>query len=226
MKAKQNQNMTTGPQAPSFIQQPQQIESTSFEIIDQIIQTDFPTYRFRHPLEQKIITRAIHTTADFDWLEILKFSPTVLTGLQAQIAAGCVFYTDTTMVLAGMNKSLLRQFGCEVRCYIADPDVAAIAKAQGKTRSMVAVEKALAESDDAVFVFGNAPTALFQLLQSAGAKRPVTIGVPVGFVGAAESKQALYDSDFPFITALGRKGGSNVAAAIVNAVLYDMQEGR
>ncbi|MDW6005189.1 cobalt-precorrin-8 methylmutase [Vibrio mangrovi] len=210
----------------SFIQQPQQIESTSFDIIDQIISSEFPDYRFHNALEKKIITRAIHTTADFDWLEILKFSPTVLEQLQAQIAAGCIFYTDTTMALSGMNKSLLHQFGCEVRCHIADVDVAATAKAQGKTRSMVAVEKALSETGNAVFVFGNAPTALFQLLQSAGDIRPVTIGVPVGFVGATESKQALYESDFPFITALGRKGGSNVAAAIVNAVLYDMREER
>jgi len=208
----------------NFIQQPQKIESTSFEIIDQIIATEFPDYQFAGDLEKKIITRAIHTTADFDWLDILKFSPDALARLQTAIYEGCTFYTDTTMALSGINKTLLKQFDCEIKCYIADPQVAEQAKAQSKTRSMVAVEKALQEEGNKVFVFGNAPTALFQLLESAAQSPVMTIGVPVGFVGAAESKQALYESHFPFITALGRKGGSNVAAAIVNAVLYHMRE--
>jgi precorrin-8X/cobalt-precorrin-8 methylmutase len=208
----------------TFIKQPQRIESTSFEIIDEIIATEYPGYQFSDELEKKVITRAVHTTADFDWLEILKFSPDALNTLQTAIKKGCTFYTDTTMALSGINKSLLRQFGCDIQCYIADPTVAEVAKAQAKTRSMIAVEKALEDKGSKVFVFGNAPTALFQLLESAAGSPVMTIGVPVGFVGAAESKQALYESDFPFITALGRKGGSNVAAAIVNAVLYHMRE--
>lgn len=208
----------------NFIQQPQRIESTSFEIIDEIIATEFPDYQFANELEKKVITRAVHTTADFDWLEILKFSPDALAALQTAIYQGCTFYTDTTMALSGINKSLLKQFDCDIKCYIADPWVAEQAKAQSKTRSMIAVEKALKDEGKKVFVFGNAPTALFQLLESAVNTPVMTIGVPVGFVGAAESKQALYESNFPFITALGRKGGSNVAAAIVNAVLYHMRE--
>lgn len=208
----------------NFISQPQQIESTSFALIDAIIATDYPLYQFGDELEKKIITRAIHTTADFDWLDILKFSPTALHELQRVIRCGATFYTDTTMALSGINKTLLRHFGCDIRCYIADPEVMSEAKRQGKTRSMLAVDKALTDSGNKVFVFGNAPTALFQLLHRGQPSNPVTIGVPVGFVGAAESKQALYDSTFPFITALGRKGGSNVAAAIVNAVLYHMKE--
>jgi precorrin-8X/cobalt-precorrin-8 methylmutase len=208
----------------TFIKQPQRIESTSFEIIDEIIATEYPGYQFSDELEKKVITRAVHTTADFDWLDILKFSPDALDTLQTAIKNGCTFYTDTTMALSGINKSLLRQFGCDIQCYIADPTVVEVAKAQSKTRSMIAVEKALQDEGRKVFVFGNAPTALFQLLESSAACPVMTIGVPVGFVGAAESKQALYESDFPFITALGRKGGSNVAAAIVNAVLYHMRE--
>ncbi|PWI32254.1 cobalt-precorrin-8 methylmutase [Vibrio albus] len=208
----------------NFIQQPQRIESTSFEIIDQIIADEHPDYRFQNPLEKKVITRAVHTTADFDWLNILKFSPAVLEQLQTMISEGCTFYTDTTMALSGINKSLLKQFGCDIRCYIADPQVAEEAKSQSITRSMAAVDKALDQTGKKVFVFGNAPTALFRLMERCGEERPVTIGVPVGFVGAAESKQALYESDFPYITALGRKGGSNVAAAIVNAVLYHMRD--
>lgn len=208
----------------NFIQQPQRIESTSFEIIDEIIASEFPEYQFANALEKKVITRAVHTTADFDWLEILKFSPDALSTLQTAIYEGCTFYTDTTMALSGINKGLLKQFDCDIKCYIADPLVAEEAKAKSKTRSMIAVEKALKEQGNKVFVFGNAPTALFQLLESSAHSPVMTIGVPVGFVGAAESKQALYQSSFPYITALGRKGGSNVAAAIVNAVLYHMRE--
>ncbi len=207
-----------------YIQQPQRIEAMSFKIIDQIIASEYPDYRFQNELEKKVITRAVHTTADFDWLEILKFSPAVLDQLQVLIREGCTFYTDTSMALSGINKSLLHQFNCDIQCYIADPMVAEQAKSQAITRSMAAVDKALARSGRKVFVFGNAPTALFRLMESCADEYPVTIGVPVGFVGAAESKLALYESDFPYITALGRKGGSNVAAAIVNAVLYYMRE--
>lgn len=212
----------------TFIQQPQLIESTSFEIIDGIIAEEFPEYRFHNELEKKIITRAIHTTADFDWLEILKFSPDVLDKLQQAIRSGCTLVTDTTMALSGINKRLLAEYGCETRCYIADPEVAEIAKANGITRSMAAVDKVVQEEGNHVFVFGNAPTALFQLLSHEArfdaADLPIAIGVPVGFVGAAESKQALHESRFPHIAALGRKGGSNVAAAIINAVLYHIRD--
>ena len=212
----------------TFIQQPQLIESTSFEIIDGIIADDFPNFTFESELQKKIITRAIHTTADFDWLEILAFSSDVLAKLQHAILSGCTLITDTTMAMSGINKRLLKHFGCEIECYIADPEVAERAKAQGMTRSMVAVDKAVELDGEKVFVFGNAPTALFQLLKHQGrfaeGELPVAIGVPVGFVGAAESKQALHESAFPHIAALGRKGGSNVAAAIINAVLYHLRD--
>ncbi len=213
-----------------FIKQPQKIETRSFEIIDKLIAENYPGYRFHNALEKKIITRAIHTSADFDWLEILRFSSDVLPRLTAALQGGATLYSDTTMVLSGVNKRLLAQFGGEIRCYIADPQVAQLAKEQGITRSMAAVRKAFSEPGNKVFVFGNAPTALFELLQVCEQNQtppealPPVIGVPVGFVGAAESKQALYASPLPFITALGRKGGSNIAAAIVNAILYAMRD--
>lgn len=208
-----------------YIKKPQDIESNSFDIISQIIADHYPDYRFSSDVEAKIIKRAIHTTADFDWLDILKFSPQVVDRMLGLICGGCTVYTDTTMVLSGMNKTLLAQYRCQVRCYIAEQQVANSAKTYGMTRSMAAVDRALTEPGNKLFVFGNAPTGLFRLLESEwGRDEIAVIGVPVGFVGAAESKQALYDSDLPYITALGRKGGSNVAAAIVNALLYHLRD--
>lgn len=208
-----------------YIRHPEAIEAKSFAIIDEIIRETRPTYRFASPLHEAIVKRVIHTTADFDWLDILWFSDDAAGALCAALSRPSVIYTDTTMALSGINKTLLATFGGECRCYISDPRVVAQAKAQGITRSMAAVDVAIAEKSEKVFVFGNAPTALFRLLEHGAAVNGV-VGVPVGFVGAAESKAALTDSRLPAIAALGRKGGSNVAAAIINAVLYHLQEAR
>ncbi|HHH2993308.1 TPA: cobalt-precorrin-8 methylmutase, partial [Citrobacter freundii] len=174
---------------------------------------------------EAIIKRVIHTTADFDWLDILWFSSDVLEQFCAALSRSSVIYTDTTMALSGINKTLLAKFGGECRCYISDPRVVRTAKEQGITRSMAAVDIAVKEEGEKLFVFGNAPTALFRLLEHDVAVSGV-VGVPVGFVGAEESKDALTQSKLPAIAALGRKGGSNVAAAIVNAMLYHMQGAR
>ncbi|MEH4660242.1 cobalt-precorrin-8 methylmutase [Phytobacter diazotrophicus] len=206
-----------------YLQQPQAIENKSFVIIGDIIRETRPDYRFASPLHEAIIKRVIHTTADFDWLDILWFSPDALESLGRAIRSGCTLYTDTTMALSGINKTLLAKFGGEVKCYISDPRVVRKAKEAGITRSMAAVDLALSEEGEKIFVFGNAPTALFRLLEQNAQVRGV-VGVPVGFVGAAESKDALVESGLPGIAALGRKGGSNVAAAIVNAFLYFMRE--
>jgi len=209
-----------------YVKQPQQIENKSFDIISGILETDYPEYQFQSVIEEKIIKRVIHTTADFEWLTILKFSPNILNIILEIIQGDGVIYTDTTMAMSGINKRMLASLGCDIRCYIADTNVTAIAKENQITRSMAAVDKALNESGNKLFVFGNAPTALFRLLEKGtefGGKIAV-IGVPVGFVGAAESKQALFDSALPYITSLGRKGGSNVAAAIVNAILYHIRD--
>ena len=210
-----------------YIKQPQLIEQHSFEIISGIIAEERPEYRFVDPLQEKIIKRAIHTTADFDWLDILAFSPDALDAITDALMQGCTLYTDTTMALSGINKSQLQQMGCQINCFVAHPDVAEIAKQNGITRSMAAVDLAMQQPGNKLFIFGNAPTALFRLLEisreNPACEYPV-IGVPVGFVGAAESKQALTESQLPYIAALGRKGGSNVAAAIVNAILYHLRE--
>ena len=208
-----------------YIQQPGAIEAKSFDIISETIRDMRPDYQFASPLHEAIIKRVIHTTADFDWLDILWFSDDALARLCAALSRPGVIYTDTTMALSGINKPLLASFGGECRCYISDPRVVAQAKAQGITRSMAAVDIAVAESGEKVFVFGNAPTALFRLLEHDAAVSGA-IGVPVGFVGAAESKQALTQSALPAIAALGRKGGSNVAAAIVTAILYHLRDVR
>ncbi|MCX8302053.1 MULTISPECIES: cobalt-precorrin-8 methylmutase [Enterobacter] len=208
-----------------YIQQPQAIEAKSFDIIGEIIRETRPEYRFASPLHEAIVKRVIHTTADFDWLDILWFSDDALDQLCAALRRPSVIYTDTTMALSGINKTLLSTFGGECRCYISDPRVVAQAKAQGITRSMAAVDIAVTEESEKIFVFGNAPTALFRLLEHDVAVSGV-VGVPVGFVGAAESKEALTHSHLPAIAALGRKGGSNVAAAIVNAMLYYLQGAR
>lgn len=208
-----------------YIQQPQAIEAKSFDIIGEIIRETRPEYRFASPLHEAIVKRVIHTTADFDWLDILWFSDDAIEQLCAALRRPSVIYTDTTMALSGINKTLLATFGGECRCYISDPRVVAQAKAQRITRSMAAVDIAVTEGSEKIFVFGNAPTALFRLLEHDVAVSGV-VGVPVGFVGAAESKEALTHSHLPAIAALGRKGGSNVAAAIVNAMLYYLQGAR
>ncbi len=208
-----------------YIRQPQAIEAKSFDIIGEIIRETRPDYQFASPLHEAIVKRVIHTAADFEWLDILWFSPDALARLTATLSRPCTLYTDTTMALSGINKPLLASFGGECRCYISDPRVVREAKAQGMTRSMAAVDIAVHEEGEKVFVFGNAPTALFRLLEL---NVPVSgvVGVPVGFVGAAESKDALTQSTLPAIAALGRKGGSNVAAAIVNAILYHLRDAK
>ncbi|EHD22391.1 MULTISPECIES: cobalt-precorrin-8 methylmutase [Brenneria] len=207
----------------TYLRHPQQIEQQSMAIISDIIARERPDYRFADAAQEAVIKRVIHTTADFDWLDVLRFAPQALTRIADGLRAGCVLYTDTTMALSGINKTLLARLGCECRCFISDPRVVARAQAESITRSMAAVDIALDEPGDKLFVFGNAPTALFRLLERRAAPLAV-IGVPVGFVGAAESKEALMRSGLPCIAAVGRKGGSNVAAAIVNAILYRIRE--
>lgn len=129
-----------------YIQQPRAIEAKSFDIIDGIIRETRPAYRFASPLHEAIVKRVIHTTADFDWLDILWFSPDALTQLCAALSRPSVIYTDTTMALSGINKPLLATFGGECRCYISDAQVVAQAQAQGITRSMAAVDRAVAEA--------------------------------------------------------------------------------
>lgn len=211
-----------------YIRNPQLIETESFKIIQGIIDQEFPEYMFSSAKEEKIIKRVIHTSADFDYLKNLVFSNDVILELEKFFLGGDgTIFTDTTMALSGINKRLLDKLDIRYECYIADPEVAEQAKAKGMTRSMAGIERAATISGPKLFVIGNAPTAIFKLLElhKQGELNTVAvIGAPVGFVGAAESKEALFESDLPAIIARGRKGGSNVAAAIINAMLYQLIE--
>lgn len=198
---------------------PADIEKRSFEIItrelgDRVLDAE----------NELVIKRVIHTTADFSYADSLTFSPhATALGVEA-FRSGCSVVTDTTMALSGINKRVLGRFGGEAFNFIADADVAAEAKERGCTRSAVAMERAAALGKPLVYAIGNAPTALVRLYEmlEAGQMEPpkLIVGVPVGFVNVVESKELICSLDVPHIVARGRKGGSNVAAAIVNALLY------
>ena len=201
---------------------PMEIEARSFEIITQILGD-----RVLDPENELVIKRAIHTTADFDYADNLVFSEhAVKTGIEA-LRAGCDIVTDTQMAKAGINKTILASLGGEVHCFMSDADVAAEAKTRGVTRAFVSMEKAARLQKPCIFAIGNAPTALAALeeLMEADALHPaLIIGVPVGFVNVVESKDLiLAQHRAPYIIARGRKGGSNVAAAICNALLYQIR---
>ena len=199
---------------------PMEIERRSFEII-----TEELGDRKLDPEFELVVKRVIHTTADFDYYENLCFSEHAVLRMMDAIRAGCDVITDTTMAQSGINKKLLAQFGGQVRCFIGDADVAEEAKARGVTRSLVSMEKAARLNKPLIFAIGNAPTALFSIcdLMRAGKLKPeMIIGVPVGFVNVVEAKEEVMRTAQNYIVARGRKGGSNVAAAIVNAVLYQL----
>ena len=203
---------------------PMEIEKRSFEIIAEELAQRYPGQK-ADPEYDLLIRRVIHTTADFEYFETLAFSEHAVEKMKAAIAMGCDIITDTTMALSGINKKTLAQFGGQVHCFIADDDVAAEAKERGVTRSLVSMEKAARMEKPLIFAVGNAPTALLALreLMDEGKVSPaLVIGVPVGFVNILESKDAILSSSVPHIVARGRKGGSTVAAAIVNALMYQL----
>lgn len=201
---------------------PAEIEHKSMEIITRELKErgiELP------PETAAIVRRVIHTTADFDYAQTLRFTPdAVEKGVQA--LRGGVIVTDTNMARAGVSKSAAAKLDCEVRCYMADEAVAEEAKRRERTRAVVSVETALREHPDAILAIGNAPTALLRTAEliEGGARPALVIGVPVGFVNVVESKERALvvceRSGVPAIVALGRKGGSTVAAAICNALLY------
>ena len=203
---------------------PQDIERRSFEIIAQELGGRTLPEDIR-----PIVMRCIHTSADFDYYDNLYFSPDVIKLAHAAIRNGALFVTDTNMALAGINKAALARHGCEAVCFMADPDVAETAKQEGTTRASASVDKAARLGKPIIFASGNAPTALIRLHEHimAGTFRPaLVIGVPVGFVNVVQSKELIIKSGIPCIVARGRKGGSNIAAAICNALLYQLDESR
>ena len=199
---------------------PEEIEKRSFEIISEELE-----HRGIYlPREEEMITkRVIHTSADFDYTESLCYSKDAV-----KIAKSLILdiVTDTNMALAGINKKALSAFGGKAHCFMADDSVARLAKERGTTRAAVSMEMASKLTKPAIFAIGNAPTALIQLyemIQEGAWKPSFVIGVPVGFVNVEAAKELIMETDVPYIVNRGRKGGSNVAAAICNALLYDLK---
>ena len=202
-----------------IITDPAAIEARSMEIIESELKTEIP------PENKAVVKRVIHATADFDYAENLAFSEGAVEKALCALKAGCRIVTDTQMAKSGINKTAAAKLGCAVDCFMSDPDVAEEAKARGCTRAQVSMEKAARLGGPVIFAVGNAPTALLTLrtLIDEGAVSPeLVIGVPVGFVNILEAKEAILTSAVPHIVAKGRKGGSNVAAAIVNALMYQL----
>jgi precorrin-8X/cobalt-precorrin-8 methylmutase len=200
-----------------YIKIPMDIEKKSFEIIGE----EMGDHNFSER-ELTIIKRVIHTTADFDYKNIVYIRDGAIDEATKLLKKGITIYTDTKMALAGINKKALKDLNSEVVCYVSDEKVAEIAKERQITRSMAAVEKAVEDGVE-FFIFGNAPTALFrlkELIQEGKCKAKFILAAPIGFVGAAESKEEIEKLDLPMITVRGRKGGSTVAASILNALMY------
>lgn len=197
---------------------PMDIEKRSFEIISSEL-NGIVLDEEKAP----IVKRVIHTTADFEYVDNMYFSEGVVEKSLEALKRGAAIVTDTNMAKSGINKAAAARLGCEVHCFMADEDVAKSAKEQGVTRAAVCMEKAVELQKPVVIAVGNAPTALIRLeeLMKEGKIKPeLIIGVPVGFVNVVESKELIINSGADAIIAKGRKGGSNVAAAIVNALLY------
>lgn len=200
-----------------YIKIPMDIEKRSFEIIGEEMG---PTNFLERELS--IIKRVIHTTADFEYKDLVYIREGSIDVALNLFKQGITIYTDTNMALSGINKKALKDLNCKVVCYVNNEDVATIAKERKITRSMAAVEKAVEDGVE-FFVFGNAPTALYrlnELIEEGKSNAKFVIGAPIGFVGAAESKEDFEKLSIKMITIRGRKGGSSVAAAIVNALMY------
>ena len=200
------------------------IEKRSFQIITQELQERGICL----PKEEELVLkRVIHTSADFDYVKTLCFSNDAVKNLKKLIKNGADIVTDTNMALAGINKKVLAQFGGQTHCFMEDEDVALQAQHRGMTRAAVSMEKAAEIDKPVIFVIGNAPTALIKLYEMSTEKDwtpNFIIGVPVGFVNVETAKELILGTEIPYIINKGRKGGSNIAAAICNAVLYQMQE--
>lgn len=197
---------------------PQEIEKRSFEIITEEL-GDFQLI----PGTEDIVKRCIHTSADFDYAKNLVFSENAVEHACNAIKNGACIVTDTNMGKAGINKKSLSRFGGEVFCFMADDDVCQRAKEQGITRAVASMDKAAELNIPLIFAIGNAPTALvrlYELIREGKLKPELVIGVPVGFVNVVQAKELIMETEVPYIVARGRKGGSNIAACICNALLY------
>ena len=201
---------------------PEEIEKRSFEIISE----ELDHMGVILPEDEAMITkRVIHTSADFEYTKTLTFSKDAVTIAKELIVNGADIVTDTNMAFSGINKKALSRFGGEVHCYMADETVAKLAKERGCTRATVSMEMASKIEKPVIFAIGNAPTALIQLykmMQTKQWKPAFVIGVPVGFVNVEAAKELIMETEIPYIVNRGRKGGSNIAAAICNALIYEL----
>ena len=203
---------------------PMDIEKRSFEIITEEL-GDTPLV----PGTELVVKRCIHTSADFDYARNLCFSPDVIEKAMDAIKNGACIVTDTQMAKSGINKRALARYGGEDYCFKSDEDVAKTAKENGTTRATASMDKAATLDKKLIFAIGNAPTALVRLYELIGEgkiKPALIIGVPVGFVNVVQSKELIMQTNIPYIVARGRKGGSNIAACICNALLYMMDQDR
>ena len=200
------------------------LKSASFEIITRELGD-----RILDEEKAPLIKRVIHTSADFEYADTLCFSDDVIAKALKAIRSGASIVTDTQMGRAGINKRSLAKYGGQVYCFMSDEDVAAEAKKNGTTRAVASIDKAAAMDQPLIFAIGNAPTALiriYELVKEGKLSPALVIGVPVGFVNVVQSKELIMETEVPYIVARGRKGGSNVAAAICNALLYMIDEKR
>ncbi len=201
---------------------PEEIEKRSFEIITE----ELKSRGVELPEEEALVTkRVIHTSADFDYVNTLTYSEHAVQTAKELILQGADIVTDTNMALAGINKKMLARYGGEVHCYMADETVARLAKERGITRAAVSMEMAAKREKPVLFAIGNAPTALirlYEMIQDQTYIPAFIIGVPVGFVNVEIAKELILKTDVPHIINRGRKGGSNVAAAICNAIIYEL----
>ena len=203
---------------------PEEIEKRSFEIITE----ELKAMGMEIPAEEAPVTkRVIHTSADFDYAKTMAYSKDAIAIAKQLLRRGADIVTDTNMALSGINKTVLAQFGGEAHCFMADPEVDKMAKERKTTRASVSMEKAAQIPKPVIFAVGNAPTALVQLydmMQEGTWKPAFIIGVPVGFVNVEAAKELIFKTEVPYIINRGRKGGSNVAAAICNALLYELRK--
>lgn len=208
-----------------FIKKPMDIENRSMEIIAPYLEK-----LNLNEEEIKVYSRIIHAAGDVEYAPIIRLHPEAIVAAKKALQSGCNIYTDVEMVRTGINKRKLASFGGEVFCRVAEPEIAAAAKEQGITRSMAAMRSFGQEMNGAIIAIGNAPTALFEVLrmvEEEGLRPAAIVGIPVGFVGAADSKAALASNTLvPYVTVEGTKGGSPIAAAVINAIMYIIDNSR
>lgn len=207
----------------SYIKNPEDIEKRSFEIIESELGEKVKRFTTE---ELPIIKRVIHTTADFEYADLIEFSKEAIKNGKESLINGCRLYCDTNMIVNGLSKNILKKFECEPYSLVADEKVSRLAKERGVTRSIVGIEEGSKDEKTKIYLIGNAPTALYRLKELIDEKKiempKLVIAVPVGFVGAEESKEILRGTDIPYIIVRGRKGGSPVAVSILHGILYQL----